>query len=62
MIPPKFNINIYPEKELREKIEREAKKRRQNMNGLILTILEDYFRQSEIKSEIKNEKIIQEAL
>jgi hypothetical protein len=37
------NVTIYPEKELKEKIEKEAKKKRQNMNGLILTILENYF-------------------
>lgn len=37
-------LTIYPEKELMEKIEKEAKKEKRSMNNLVLFILENFFK------------------
>ena len=45
------NLTIYPDKELREQLEKICEKENRSLNNLVLTILKKYVKENQIQNE-----------
>lgn len=46
-----MSLSIYPNKELREKLNKESLKQKRSLNNLILIILENFFNEKELSKD-----------